>query len=233
MSWGTKAEPVQTERVTLRVWRSHGGPAKFVLAAGENTSVLDLLFEAQRHHDRTLVFRFSCRIGVCGSCAVRMNGREGLACRTRALTLGPLIELAPLRNLPVVRDLAVDLVPFRRAMDTLIPAFVPAEEIRSAPVPRAPVLPEPGGSTSDCIACAACYSASDTVTTTPGYPGPAAFIRAADLLTDPRDSARAERLATVRRWLAVADDVRATEVCPKGLRHGPLIDLLRQMAASS
>ncbi|MCL6506355.1 MAG: 2Fe-2S iron-sulfur cluster binding domain-containing protein, partial [Bryobacteraceae bacterium] len=204
--------------VTLRVARTHGGLETFRLAAGENTSVLDLLFAAQREHDRSLVFRSSCRIGVCGSCAVRVNGREALACRTRARDVGPEIALAPLRHLPVVRDLAVDLVPFRAAMSELMPALSPSAEMGRATRPRAPVLVERAGGTGDCITCAICYSAAETVASVPGYPGPAAFIRAAALLEDPRDGAQEQRRAAVRRWLTTPDDPHATEVCPKGLR---------------
>jgi succinate dehydrogenase/fumarate reductase iron-sulfur protein len=219
---------VDTVPVTLSVARSHGGRASFALSAGENTSVLDLLFAAQREQDRTLVFRYSCRIGVCGSCGVRINGREGLACRTRARDVGTEIALAPLRHLPVVRDLAVDLVPFRAAMSELLPALAPSDAIVRAAEPHAPTLVERAGGTGDCITCGICYSASATAGRVPGYPGPAAFIRAASLVEDPRDAAHVERRAAVRRWLIAPSDASATEVCPKGLRHGPVLDWLRE-----
>jgi succinate dehydrogenase/fumarate reductase iron-sulfur protein len=215
--------------VTLRIHRSHGGPGRFALEAGPFTSVLDLLFTAQRRFDRSLVFRFACRIGVCGSCAVRINGREGLACRTRARDVGPEIALEPLRHLPVVRDLAVDLRPFRAAYAAALPALRPSAAVRTAPTPRAPVLPEIGGQ-GDCIACAACYSASETVATAPGYPGAAALIRAASLIADPRDGAHAARIGALAPWLAL-DDPEATVVCPKGLRHEPALARLRAVAA--
>jgi succinate dehydrogenase/fumarate reductase iron-sulfur protein len=222
------SEP-STTAVTLRVRRSHGGQERFTLEAGPFTSVLDLLFAAQRRFDRSLVFRFACRIGVCGSCAVRINGREGLACRTRAVAVGPEIALEPLRHLPVVRDLAVDLRPFRAAYAAALPALRPTAAVRDAPGPVAPALPEIGGH-GDCIACAVCYSASETVAAVPGYPGAAAFLRAAALLTDPRDGAHAERAATIAPWLAF-DDPSATTVCPKGLRHEPALAWLRAVAA--
>jgi succinate dehydrogenase/fumarate reductase iron-sulfur protein len=223
----SQSPDTSTLPVTLRVTRSHGGAASFALEAGENTSVLDLLFMAQREHDRTLVFRYSCRIGVCGSCGVRINEREGLACRTRARDAGPEIALAPLRHLPPVRDLAVDLAPFRAAMSELMPALLPSAAIARATAPHAPALADRAGGSGDCITCGICYSASATVAESPGYPGPAAFIRAATLLEDPRDGAHLERRDAVDRWLAAPDDADATEVCPKGLRHGPVMDWLR------
>ena len=229
MCKGEAMDESEQSTVTLHVRRSHGGAGTFVLSAGHNTSVLDLLFAAQRHHDRTLVFRSSCRIGVCGSCTVRINGREGLACRTRALDIGDEIELEPLRHLPVVRDLAVDFVPFRDAYATALPALVPTDESQAAPDPRAPALPELAGGTGDCITCAACYSACDLVDDSPGYPGPAALIRAGYLVADPRDAAHAARLAAVAPWLGHPDDATCTEVCPKGLRHLPAVTWLRQV----
>lgn len=216
--------------VTLRVRRSHGGQERFTLEAGPFTSLLDLLLTAQRRYDRSLVFRFACRIGVCGSCAVRINGREGLACRTRAHDAGPEITLEPLRHLPVVRDLAVDLRPFRAAYAAALPALRPTAVVRDAPAPLAPALPEIGGR-GDCIACAACYSASGTVAAVPGYPGAAALLRAASLLADPRDGAHAERAAALAPWLAF-DDPGATAVCPKGLRHEPALAALRARATA-
>ena len=219
----------ERETVTLQVQRSHGGAESFALAAGHNTSVLDLLLQAQRDHDRSLVFRSSCRIGVCGSCTVRINGREGLACRTRALGAGPLIRLEPLRSLPLVRDLAVDLVPFRDALGVAMPALMPDAAWATQPVPRAPLLRERAGGDGDCITCGACYSSCERVHGMPGYPGPAAFIRAGSLLADPRDAAHAERLAALAPWLDCSEDAACTDVCPKGLRHLPVVSWLRGM----
>lgn len=215
--------------VTLRISRTNGGPTDFALVAGPNTSVLDLLFAAQREQDRTLVFRSSCRIGVCGSCAIRVNGREALACRTRALDAGPEISLEPLRHLPVVRDLAVDLVPFRAAYAAVSPALAPTAAMLAAPAARAPALADRAGGTGDCITCGACYSACDRVADTLGYPGAAAFIRAGALIADPRDAIHAERLAVLAPWLDCPDDSACTDVCPKGLRHGPVVVWLRGM----
>jgi succinate dehydrogenase/fumarate reductase iron-sulfur protein len=220
---------VAGQTVALHVRRSDGGVSTFSLPTGRNTSVLDLLFEAQRRHDRTLVFRYSCRIGVCGSCAVRINGREGLACRTRALDVGPSIDLEPLRHLPVVRDLAVDLTPFWAALALVSPALSPTDEMRAAPNARAPSLVDLAGGTGDCITCAACFSACERVETRSGYPGAAAFIRAASLISDPRDAVGPSRLAALSPWLDCPDDATCTDICPKGLRHLPVVQWLRQL----
>src|SRR5471032_3268277 len=79
---------------------------------GERASVLDALFAAQRTSAPDLAFRFSCRVGMCGSCAMVVNGRERLTCSTLVKTVGTDLRIEPLRNLPVIRDLAVSLKPF-------------------------------------------------------------------------------------------------------------------------
>src|SRR5437588_4797924 len=91
----------------------------------EKASVLDALFALQRGPCPNLAFRFSCRVGMCGSCAMVVNGRERLTCSTLVKTIGNELRVEPLRNLPVVRDLAVDLQPFFQAYQPSRPHFVP------------------------------------------------------------------------------------------------------------
>ena len=78
--------------------------------AAEKITVLDALFKIQQTQDKTLSFRYSCRLAMCGSCALVINGQEGLACKTLIRNLGPgLISLKPLSHLPIIKDLTVDL----------------------------------------------------------------------------------------------------------------------------
>src|SRR5512136_1974369 len=80
------------------------------LGESEKVTVLDALFQIQQTLDKSLSFRYSCRLAMCGSCALVMNGKEGLGCKTLVKNLGPgPISLEPLRHLPVVKDLTVDL----------------------------------------------------------------------------------------------------------------------------
>src|SRR5207237_8166200 len=87
-------------------WETHD------VEAAEKASTWDAVFALQRGPCPDLAFRFSCRVGMCGSCAMVVNGRERLTCSTLVNTVGNKLRLEPLRNLPVVRDLAVDLKPF-------------------------------------------------------------------------------------------------------------------------
>src|SRR5438874_774687 len=95
--------------MTVEVWRGGrtGTFQNFAVARRENQTVLDVVTEIQRTHDATLSYRFACRVGMCGSCAMIVNGRPRWTCRTRVdqLEAGP-IRLEPLRNLPIVKDLA-------------------------------------------------------------------------------------------------------------------------------
>src|SRR5438270_8737425 len=104
--------------ITVAVQRSsgdHRGERRFEaheIEVGDKASVLDALFALQRGPCPDLAFRFSCRVGMCGSCAMVVNGREQLTCSTLIKTVGDTLRLEPLRNLPVTRDLAVDFSPF-------------------------------------------------------------------------------------------------------------------------
>src|SRR5436190_8222489 len=95
------------------------------LEMGERASILDALFALRRGPVPDLAFRFSCRVGMCGSCAMVVNGKERLTCSTLVKTVGTDLKIEPLRNLPVVRDLAVDLKPFFGAYMRTMPYFVP------------------------------------------------------------------------------------------------------------
>src|SRR5690348_17647087 len=95
------------------------------LEVAEKASILDTVFALQRGPCPDLAFRFSCRVGMCGSCAMVVNGRERLTCSTLVKTVGDKLRLQPLRNLPVVRDLAVDLKPFFAAYQRGLPHFIP------------------------------------------------------------------------------------------------------------
>nr|WP_276081776.1 2Fe-2S iron-sulfur cluster-binding protein [Methylobacterium sp. GC_Met_2] len=198
--------------------------ADFVVPRRANQTVLDVVTEIQRDQDPTLAYRFACRVGMCGSCGMTVNGRPRWTCRTRVATVAPDGELLlePLRNLPVVKDLAVDMEPFfekwRRAHGFFEPGENPPDDF-VAVAPDSPARQEVDAGI-ECIACGVCYAACDLVTWNPDYLGPAALNRAWTLVNDVRDRDRDGRLA------AVAGDagchschshMSCTEHCPKGL----------------
>ncbi|GBD11868.1 Succinate dehydrogenase iron-sulfur subunit [bacterium HR23] len=227
-----------TTRVTVRIWRSgsleHNGrwQSYLVPVRQERTTVLDLLFTIQAEHDPTIAFRCACRVGMCGTCGMRINGREGLACRTYIHTLGNTIVLEPMAHLPVLRDLVVDMTPFFERYRRILPYLMPD------PGQETPALlrqDDPRREAIDahreCISCGLCLSACRAVGMFPDFLGPAALNRAYVLVADPRDTRRHQRLARIAhegglwRCHTMLD---CTAVCPKGLAPTDAIQRLRR-----
>jgi succinate dehydrogenase / fumarate reductase iron-sulfur subunit/fumarate reductase iron-sulfur subunit len=207
-----------------------------VVEVSEKASILDTLFALQRGAAPDLAFRFSCRVGMCGSCAMVVNGREQLTCSTLVKNVGTNLKIEPLRNLPVVRDLAVDLKPFFFAYNRTIPAFVPRADLDPNsfyPIPHASKEARKLNDQPQCIDCGACYSSCTLVTLNPRYVGPMALNRALSLITDPRDAKRAERLKAVTgedgafRCHTLGN---CQDVCPRGISPTHSIERLKRLA---
>jgi succinate dehydrogenase / fumarate reductase iron-sulfur subunit len=188
----------------------------------ENMAILDVVMHIQNYMDRSLSFRFSCRIGMCGSCAMYINGRARLACRTQVSALKTQnITIMPLPNFPIIRDLVVDMEPFFEKWKEIKPYYLPKKEIDE------PVVIRPDSKERefiddmlDCISCGCCYSACSMVATNKEYLGPAALNRAYTLIADKRDAIRVERLKVVDRLYGVwrcHTQFNCAEACPKNI----------------
>ncbi|MHB8619006.1 MAG: succinate dehydrogenase/fumarate reductase iron-sulfur subunit [Chloroflexota bacterium] len=206
----------RTARLTVR----RSGPPRdqaFEVEVVPHMSVLDALFRIVEDQDGTLAFRYSCRAGMCGSCAMVINGREGLACRTSLAGAGRRISVRPLRNLPVVKDLLVDMAPFFEKYAQVVPYPV---QRAAEPAVIPPALRQMIDRQLDCITCGACYSACPIVASDPDFLGPAALNRASCLVEDQRDVNRAERLAALvdkdGLWRCHTT-FECAAVCPKNL----------------
>ena len=224
---------------TLRVFRWSEAAAErydeFSVTAGPETTVLDALVETQRERDGTLAFRYACRVGMCGSCAMVVNGRERWACRTRLVTLGTsTITVRPLYHLPLIRDLVVDMAGFRARLAAVGGALVPRADAEDyAVVPCDGRERREIDEAIECIGCAMCVSACTMVAHTEGFPGPAALNRAFTLQRDHRDTAKEDRWAAL-----LGDDAlnrchgqgNCTEVCPMEISPTNSILRLRRMA---
>jgi fumarate reductase iron-sulfur subunit len=207
----------------------------------EKMTVLDALAYIQRHCDRSLAFRYACRLGMCGTCTVMVNGVPRWACRTSIERLGvPTIRFMPLRFLPVIKDVLVDYAPFFAKYRAAQAYFVPGE----ARPEVAPIRPQSRERRAidpnlECITCGACYASCTMLAHDAEYLGPAALNRAFTLIRDSRDGAGAERLAAVGGehgcWRCHSL-FNCTEVCPKhlsptraitGLKRSIVLDWLR------
>lgn len=211
---------------TLRVMIWRGGETgsfeEFRVPRQESQTVLDVVTYVQRKLDPTLAYRFACRVGMCGSCAMNVNGRARWTCRTHVAKVanGERLEIAPLRNLPVVKDLVTDMQPFfdkwARARGRFRGETTRKDEFaRVSPASRERQRADAG---IECIGCAVCYSACDVVSWKPDYLGPAALNRAWTLVNDVRDVDNRERLAAVAGDAgchACHSHMSCTERCPK------------------
>ena len=222
----------------LRVFRwSDDAPERsedYRVTAGPDTTVLDALVEIQRAQDPTLAFRYACRVGMCGSCAVVVNGRERWACRTRLVALGGgPVSVRPLYHFPLLRDLVVDLAPFNARLARVGAALAPRDN--AEPYARiSSVSPERWAidRAIECIGCGMCVSAC-TMAHNPRFPGPAALNRAFTLQLDSRDGAGEPRWAALLgedALLRCHGQGNCTDVCPMGLSPTDSILRLRRRA---
>ena len=186
-----------------------------------------------KEQDESLSFRRSCGEGVCGSDAMNINGRNGLACITPLSSLGNTIELRPLPGRPVIRDLVVDLEQFYRQYRAVQPWLQ-----NNDPEPEVERLQSPAerdrlDGLYECILCACCSTACPSFWWNPEkFLGPAALLQAWRFLADSRDHADAERLRELDDPLKLFrchTIMNCVEVCPKGLNPTRAIGHIRQL----
>jgi succinate dehydrogenase / fumarate reductase iron-sulfur subunit len=227
------------QMVTLRIKRfnpaveRHPRWVRYAVLVKPKMSVLDALFEILEHQEGTLGFRYSCRAEMCGSCAIVINGRERLACGTRLNTLGKTITVEPLRAMPIIKDLVVDMEPFFSKYAAIQPYFVGDGTTEPAVISPESRLRQGIDPQLDCITCGACFSACPIVATNPHYLGPAALNRAYTLVGDVRDTAANSRLATVTGEDGIyccRNAASCIEVCPAGIEPLFSIQRLRKRA---
>jgi succinate dehydrogenase / fumarate reductase iron-sulfur subunit len=219
--------PNSPTAVTLKVRRSDPeqgvGPtwADYRVPLLDKITVLDALFYVVQKVDSTVSFRCACRAAMCGSCGMMINGREGLACRIQLAGLGKTVRVEPMRNMPVIKDLAVDMEPFFDKYQAVTPYIVPRDNSQEpAVIPPGSTLRDLIDDHLDCITCGACYSACSIVASDPSYLGPAALNRAYCLTADVRDAVREQRLQAVSGQHGVwrcHSLYECTQVCPKNL----------------
>jgi succinate dehydrogenase / fumarate reductase, iron-sulfur subunit len=214
---------------------------RYEVEAEPTDRVLDVLVSIRASLDATLSFRSSCAHGVCGSDAMRINGKERLACKTlvRDVTGGeaaeaPVIAIEPLRHFPVKRDLVVDPSEFFRRARTVAPFLLPAE---GSPAPahgerlQTPQQQAQFEDATKCINCGACFSACPVLEKNPRFLGPAAIVQAARFVEDSRDWGLAPRLDALDQpdgvW-ACENNFECTRVCPREIKVTKLINLMKR-----
>jgi fumarate reductase iron-sulfur subunit len=210
----------------VSLWRgdADGRYETYRVPLHDNQTVLDVVTYVQRHLDATLSYRFACRVGVCGSCAMTVNGRPRWTCRTHVSKVAADggLEIAPLANLPVIKDLATDMTGFFEKWQQAKGVFSPSRTRDDAIAAIRPDSPEriAANAAIECINCGVCHAACDTVRWNPDYLGPAALNRAWSLVNDSRDAGNPARLAAVAApggCTACHSHQSCQEHCPQSL----------------
>jgi len=212
--------------IQVQVWRgtASGAFQRFEVPRYESQTVLDVVTHIQRALDPTLAYRFACRVGMCGSCAMTVNGVARWTCRTHVdkVARDGALEIAPLRNLPVIRDLVTDMSEFfdkwTKARGRFEGNSTRSDDFAKV-TPQSPQRQQVDAAI-ECIGCGVCYASCDVVAWSPDYLGPAALNRAWTLVNDARDTANAARLRAVAGDAgchACHTHVSCTERCPKHL----------------
>ncbi len=188
----------------VSVWRGDavgGGYETFRVPAEDNQTILDVVTWIQQNEDPTLTYRFACRVGMCGSCAMTVNGTPRWTCRThvKKVLKGNKLEVAPLNNLPVIKDLAADMDPFFDKWVKVGGRHEPSKNRHDAIEKISPDNPDRSRANAaiECINCSVCYAACDTVRGDPDYLGPAALQRAWSIVNDEKHADRQKVLETV------------------------------------
>jgi len=198
----------------------------------EKKSVLEALMDIRNQQDCTLSFRYSCREAICGSCAMVINGRFDLACRTEleSLKAGEIV-VEPLANLSIQKDLVVDMDPFWEALFKIEPYMhsegdVPLGGYRIEDREIDKIFQY-----VNCILCGCCYSACPVVSRSDSYLGPAALAKLYRFIKDPRDKRRFSdwsRINTGDGAWGCRTIFKCNEVCPKEVRPADGIEALRR-----
>jgi succinate dehydrogenase / fumarate reductase iron-sulfur subunit len=214
--------------VTVKIFRynpekdTRGHYETYKVDAHETDRILDVLELIKGHTDGSLSFRRSCAHGVCGSDAMRINGRNMLACKALIRDVGTNITIEPMMGLKVKKDLIVDMEPFFDNYKKMLPYF-----INDSPLPadgrerlQSPEQRARFDESTKCILCAACTTSCPSFWASDEYYGPAALVAAHRFIFDSRDEGAAERLhilsetdGTVRCHTAY----NCTNACPRDI----------------
>jgi succinate dehydrogenase / fumarate reductase iron-sulfur subunit len=222
-------------KIILKVTRTGGTRVSYEVNPRSGMTVLDALTEIREKQDSTLGYRHSCRMGICGSCGMTINGLPRLACQTQASTLkANTIDIEPLHNMSVIKDLVVDIAPFFALHRSVKPYLMRRDLVERDNSEREYRVLTPEAARflqfDYCVMCGLCYSACPTAALDPQYTGPQALAQAYRYLADPRDEGWDERVnildASHGVWRCHAAGA-CSFVCPKDVDPAKAIQLAR------
>jgi succinate dehydrogenase / fumarate reductase, iron-sulfur subunit len=217
-------------QVGLKVWRYNARSgerelAEYEVDAPEEATLLDCLDIVKDKHDGTLAYRKSCRMMICGSCGMRMDGAAVLACQVRMYGVaqaGHVPVISAMGNLPIVKDLVVDMGPFWEKFRSVDPFLRPGYD--EPPNGKENLIRQERMNVihkeSLCINCGCCVSECNAMESDPRFTGPQALAKAMRFVGDPRDGHKVERLDALNGELGIWECTRCyfcNERCPKGV----------------
>jgi len=231
--------PAEVQKLTvhLRVKRYNPETDKrphwqeFEVEAEPTDRVLDALHTAKWTVDGTLTFRRSCAHGVCGSDAMVINGANGLACVQLIQDVGTSISLEPIRGLPVIKDLVVDMEPFFAQYRSVLPYLINSDEPGYKERLQAPEDRERFDDTTKCILCACCTTSCPVYWGNSDYVGPAAIVNAHRFIFDSRDQGAEQRLDILNQRSGVwrcRTVFNCSECCPRGIKVTEAIEEIKR-----
>jgi succinate dehydrogenase / fumarate reductase iron-sulfur subunit len=215
--------------VALKIWRYNAATGdralrEYEIDAPDEATLLDCLDIVKDQVDGTLAYRKSCRMMICGSCGMRVDGRAVLACKTRMYDIaqdGHVPVVSAMGNMPIVKDLVTDMQPFWGKINAMKPWLEPGyadpgeKEYVVSQAAMDPIQKE-----SLCIFCGCCVSECNSMEADPDFLGPAALAKGMRFVGDPRDEATVERLQDYSNPHGIWDCTRCyfcQERCPKGV----------------
>jgi succinate dehydrogenase / fumarate reductase iron-sulfur subunit len=229
-------------QVTLKIFRYNPEKDKkphyetYKVEAEPTDRVLDLLEYIKNHHDGTLTFRRSCAHGICGSDAMRINGRNYLACKVLVKEFsGSRITVEPLLGLRVIKDMIVDMEPFFEHFRSVMPYFVNDEPAPEGERLQSIEARERFDDTTKCILCAACTTSCPSFWANDRYVGPAAIVNAHRFIFDNRDRAPNERLGLLSDQFGVYrchTIFNCTLACPRDIQITKAIGEVKKAIAT-
>jgi len=232
-----QASPVTKLSVHLRVKRYNPETDtkphwdEFTVEAEPTDRILDALHTAKWTIDGTLTFRRSCAHGVCGSDAMVINGANGLACLQLIQNVGTEISLEPIRGLPVIKDLVVDMEPFFAQYRSVLPYLINTDDPGYKERYQSPEDRERFDDTTKCILCACCTTSCPVYWGNPNYVGPAAIVSAHRFIFDSRDQGTDQRLDILNQKSGVwrcRTAFNCSECCPRGIKVTQAIEEVKR-----
>lgn len=224
-------------QVTLRIKRYNPETDKkphfeeYVVEVEGTDRVLDALNQVKWYQDGTLTYRRSCAHGICGSDAMRINGRNRLACKVLMKDLGKRVTLEPLLGFKIEKDLLVDMDKFFDQYKSVKPYLIADAAPASGERYQSQADRAAFDDTTKCILCAACTTSCPITWTNDEFVGPAAIVNAHRFIFDSRDQGAAERLQILNKSSGVwrcRTVFNCTDACPRDIKVTEAIEQVKR-----